>query len=315
MRSPTRVTRFFETFLKQPGPAVRYLLPFVTLLLAVCVQAAVSLFVSKSVDFPYVLFFLVAILVTAWFGGYVPGALACLVTMVGIPLLATPGFRLARVDPSRLVLLIGISLLVSLVAQSQRKKRDQLRQANDELDRRVQIRTQELEAEIVQHKRTEQALRNSEQRVDLALDAAGIGRWDVDLITGLVNRSQRHDQIFGYDANHPPPDQLFERVVPEDRPGVEEKFQSAVETGGTCEFECRIRRHDGTVQWVWGKGRVLRDESGRAVSFLGSSRDIGRTEATNPTGTLESAGADYARHRRAPGLAQHFPGGDSQSGR
>ena len=53
---------------------------------------------------------------TAWFGGYVPGALTCLITMVGIPLLATPGFRLRSVDPSRLILLIGVSVLVSLVA-------------------------------------------------------------------------------------------------------------------------------------------------------------------------------------------------------
>ena len=65
---------------------------------------------------------------------------------------------------------------------SQRKKRDQLRQANDQLDQRVQERTQELaqavkalELEIVGHQRTEEALRRSEERVDLALDAAGIG--------------------------------------------------------------------------------------------------------------------------------------------
>ena len=98
----------------------------------------------RASDFPYVFFYLIAIFVTAWFGGYVPGASTCLITMVGIPLLATPGFRLTSVDPSRLILLIGVSLLISLVAQSQRKKREQLREANDELDRRVQDRTQEL---------------------------------------------------------------------------------------------------------------------------------------------------------------------------
>ena len=111
---------------------------------------------------------------TAWIGGYVPGALTCLITMVGIPLLATPGFRLTSVDPSRLILLIGVSVLISLVAQSQRKKRDQLREANDQLDRRVQARTQELgqavdalELEIVGHKRTEQRLQTQLERLNL----------------------------------------------------------------------------------------------------------------------------------------------------
>src|SRR5580698_2594503 len=174
MRVPRNFKRFFESLLKQPGPVVRYLLPFVTLFVSICIQAAISVFVPKNSDFPYVFFFLIAIFVTAWFGGYVPGALTCLITMVGIPLLATPEFRVASVDPSRLILLMGVSVLVSLVAQSQRKKRDQLREANDQLDRRVQARTQELgqavaalELEIDGHKRTEQRLKTQLERLNL----------------------------------------------------------------------------------------------------------------------------------------------------
>jgi PAS domain S-box-containing protein len=276
MRSPKSVARFFESLLKQPGPIIRYLLPFVTLMIAICIQFTVALFVPKNVDFPYVFFFLFAIFVTAWIGGYVPGALTCLITMVGIPLLATPGFRLKSVDPSRLVLLIGVSVLVSLVANSQRKKRDQLREANDELDRRVQMRTQELESEIVEHKRTEQALRRSEERVDLALDAAGIGRWDMDLASRQVNRSLRHDQIFGYETLQPEwtLDTLVQHIIPEDRAVVEEKFLDALKGSDVYEFECRIKRPDGAVHWIWGRGKILRNESGEAVSVLGSVRDI-----------------------------------------
>jgi signal transduction histidine kinase/ActR/RegA family two-component response regulator len=167
MRPPKAFARIFNGLLSQPGPVVRYLMPFGTLAIAICIQATISLFVGKNSDFPYVFFFLFAIFATAWFGGYVPGAITCLITMVGIPLLATPGFRLRSVDPSRLILLLGVSVLVSLVAQSQRKKRNQLREANDELDRRVQIRTQELESEIVQHKRTEHRLQTQLERLNL----------------------------------------------------------------------------------------------------------------------------------------------------
>jgi signal transduction histidine kinase/CheY-like chemotaxis protein len=118
--------------------------------------------------------------------------------MIGIPLLATPGFRLRSVDPNRLILLIGISALVSLVAQSQRKKRDQLREANDELDRRVQIRTQELaravealESEIVGHKRTENRLQTQLERLNLLgqITRAIAERQDLRSIFQVVIRS------------------------------------------------------------------------------------------------------------------------------
>jgi len=276
MGAPKRVTRLFESLLNQPSPVVRYLLPFATLLVAVCVQVVISRFVPKNVDFPYTLFFLVAIFVTAWMGGYIPGAIACVITMVGIPLLATPGFRLTSVDPSRLILLVGLSLLISLVAQSQRKKRDQLREANDELDRRVQIRTQELELEIAQHKRTELALRQSEERVDLALDAAGIGQWDLDLATGLVTRSRRHQQIIGeVDLNQSATRaEFYENVVPEDRPGVEQKLRLAIETGEACEFECRIMQREGEPRWLWASGKVIKNDDGKPIRFVGSSQDI-----------------------------------------
>ena len=266
---------------RQPGPVVRCLLPFLMLVAALVLQVLISLVVPKNADFPYTLFFLAAIAATAWFGGYGPGAIACLLTMVGLPMLGSPGFRIPHVDPSRLILLTGLSLLISLVAQSQRKQRALLREANAELDERVQLRTQELakavealKAEVIEHQVTEKALRRSEMRVDLALEAAGIGRWDVDLITGAVNRSDQHNRILGHGDRTPVSGELFDQVLPEDRPSVEEKFQRAVATGGVCEFECRTRDLDGSVRWVWGRGRVLTDESGRAVSFLGSSTDI-----------------------------------------
>ena len=66
---------------------VRYLLPFGAILVALLTQWAVSRFVPKSVDFPYSFFYLVAVFAVAWFGGYAPGAISCVLTVVVIPLL------------------------------------------------------------------------------------------------------------------------------------------------------------------------------------------------------------------------------------
>ena len=87
---------------------------------------------------------------------------------MSLPLLTKPGFQLAKLDLGRLGLLIAISFLISWVAQTQRRSRVILRQANDELDRRVQSRTddlaqavQALESEVEQRKQTESASRPS----------------------------------------------------------------------------------------------------------------------------------------------------------
>ena len=110
MRSPKRVTRFFEGLLKQPSPTVRYLLPFASIAVVLVLQLGVAFFVPKKADFPYVFFYLMAIFATAWVGGYGPGAITCLITMIGIPLslcwrkggtLALPAAAHALIDAYR----------------------------------------------------------------------------------------------------------------------------------------------------------------------------------------------------------------------
>ena len=178
-------------------------------------------FCQRRKIFPYALFYLVAVFAAAWLGGYGPGAIACVLIMVGLPMAAIPHFRLAQLDGSRLLLLLGVSFAISGVAHAQRRSREALRRVNQDLDQRVQMRTKDLAQAV-------EALRESEQSVDFALDAAGIGRWDLDLVTRKAKRSLRHDQIFGHDELLPEwtYDTLFDHIVPEDRPEVAAKVRS-----------------------------------------------------------------------------------------
>jgi signal transduction histidine kinase/CheY-like chemotaxis protein len=178
---------------RQPTSRIhRYLLPFLGIAAALALQFALAWFIPKRIDFPYPFFFLFAIFGVAWFGGFGPGVLSCLLTMVVIPSAITPGFKLAKVDPTRLALLISVSLLVSGVAHTQRRRRELLREANEELDRRVQSRTQELartvealESEVAQHKRTERKLETQLERLRL-----------VDEITRAIGERQDLRSVF-----------------------------------------------------------------------------------------------------------------------
>ena len=105
---------------------VRYLLPFVTVTAALAIQIVVSWILPKGVDFPYVVLYLTALCLSAWFGGYIPGVLASLLTMIGLPFALQPHFRLANVAPGQVTLVLILSVVISLVARTQRRKREVL---------------------------------------------------------------------------------------------------------------------------------------------------------------------------------------------
>lgn len=135
--------------------ALRYGLPFVSIVGALCLQGALQHILPKGHDFPYAFLYLLAAFVSAWYGGYGPGTLACLITMVGLPLAAVHSSSVPPIGVSKLLVFIGVSLLISKVAETQRRAREVLHSANDELDRRVLARNSDLRyaaEELQQHK-------------------------------------------------------------------------------------------------------------------------------------------------------------------
>ena len=126
----------------------------------------------------------------------------------------------------------------------------------------------------------EEALRESESRLSHALEAGELGIWSLDTKTGKAWRSLRHDQIFGYDTLLPEwTYQMFlEHVLPEDRKEVDEKFGHALATGAQWSFECRIKRPDGAIRWIWGQGRPKLNDQNEVVQLVGLVRDITRSK-------------------------------------
>jgi PAS domain S-box-containing protein len=272
---------------KWKSVSIRYSLPVLTIAAALTVQGILQLYIPKGVDFPYAFFYLIAAFVSAWYGGYGSGIVACLLVLIGFPLGAGRFTQLPPIDPSRLMLFIGVSALISRTAQTQRRAREVLRAGNAELDRRVRDRTRELaqsveqlRVEIEEHHRTEAALRESEERIEFALDAADIGRLDLNLMTGFANRSPRHDRIFGYEALQPEWtwSMTLEHILPEDRQRVAERFEAAVQSGKVLECECRIQTPDHMVRWISIRGRMPREEAGTTLSMLGIVADITETK-------------------------------------
>ena len=67
---------------------------------------------------------------------------------------------------------------------------------------------------------------------------------------------------------------FLEHVVPEDRAEVDLRFCEAIALESEWSFECRIRRADGEVRWIWAAGQHVRDESGQQRRMAGIVQDI-----------------------------------------
>jgi PAS domain S-box-containing protein len=127
--------------------------------------------------------------------------------------------------------------------------------------------------DIGEQKKIEVELRKSKERLDLAVEVAGLGEWELNLKDHTAARSLRHDQIFGYPSLLPEwtYEKFLEHVLPELRAGVDRKFKASATSWSV---ETQIRRADGEVRWIWARGRRRLNEAGEAVRMFGVVTDI-----------------------------------------
>ena len=115
-------------------------------------------------------------------------------------------------------------------------------------------------------------------RAELAIDAAGIGSFDYDLVTGRLTWDQRLIELFGYDQDGfaGTIEAFYARLHPEDVARTAEALEATVESRGELDVEYRIVLPGGETRWVQGRGRVLVDRDGAAVRLLGAAYDTTR---------------------------------------
>jgi PAS domain S-box-containing protein len=126
--------------------------------------------------------------------------------------------------------------------------------------------------------RSHQAVRDSEERLRFALEAANMGTWDWDLGTQSVRWSENVERIHGlpqgtFDSTFG----SYEREIhSDDRQRVFASIERALSDGTQHDVEYRIVGPDGTVRWVEGKGRVDHGPDGRPVRLTGVCMNVTR---------------------------------------
>ncbi|MEM9292927.1 MAG: EAL domain-containing protein [Acidobacteriota bacterium] len=131
--------------------------------------------------------------------------------------------------------------------------------------------------DISQRKRSEQALRESEERYALAARGANDGLWDWDLRTGEIYFSQRWKSMMGYSDEEigGSLDDWLRLVHPEDVEHLQAHLEAHL-SGSTPHFESeqRIRHKDGEYRWMLARGLAVRDSEGNVYRMAGSQTDI-----------------------------------------
>ncbi len=137
---------------------------------------------------------------------------------------------------------------------------------------------EQLKQEIENRKKVEAKLRQSEERLELALRGADLGMWDWNVQTGEVRFNRRWVEMLGYEPDEIEPHvSAWKKLVhPDDMPRMEEVLKNHLE-GRTpfYETEHRLLTRAGGWKWILVRGKVVhRDSDGRPVRTTGTHFDI-----------------------------------------
>jgi PAS domain S-box-containing protein len=131
--------------------------------------------------------------------------------------------------------------------------------------------------DVGERRQEEEELRRNGDHLRIAMEAAGFGVWDYDVLTGKRLWTDQAKAVMGVPpAVQPSFDALLASVLPEDRPRVAEAHRRALDpaSGGAYAVEYRLANGEGGERWVAARGRTLFDAALRPVRMIGVSLDI-----------------------------------------
>lgn len=136
---------------------------------------------------------------------------------------------------------------------------------------------EELEFHIHELKNELGRLRDSEERLRLAIDAVNDGIFDFDLKNDITYFSPRYYTMLGYEPYELPASrETWKNLLhPDDREKTIAYVDERVRKRKTWSIEFRLRAKDGQYRWILGRGRVFAwDRDGNPIRRIGTHKDI-----------------------------------------
>jgi PAS domain S-box-containing protein len=181
----------------------------------------------------------------------------------------------------------------------------ELQRAQELLEKRVEERTCELRQEVQERQRSEEALRQSNQRFEIVTRATSDVLWDWNMETDVVWWNENFHRLFGYPTEETgnTAESWTSRLHPGDSSRVLETLHDLIEGGENLWVgEYRFCRSDGSYAFVLDRGYVVRDHQGRPRRMIGAIQDI--TERKEAEAELEAAHQQLVSASRRAGMAE-----------
>ncbi len=133
-----------------------------------------------------------------------------------------------------------------------------------------------LKQQMIRRRAAQAALRETSERLHLALKSSGMGTWRLDLQKDIMSWDDYMHPLFGLvsGAFQGGYEDFLEKIHPEDRDEARRKITDAVEASSDYDTRYRILLPDGSERHLASRGRVHHNEDGQAVTLTGVSWDI-----------------------------------------
>jgi PAS domain S-box-containing protein len=129
--------------------------------------------------------------------------------------------------------------------------------------------------DVTEQRRAEQALRENQQRYELAMRASGAWIYEWDLTADAAHLFERPASFSGVAPEDVTPADWIARIHPDDRAAHKQALVDHFKgVAAQLEREYRVYDNDGELRWVLERGVGLRDAGGRVCKLVGALSDI-----------------------------------------
>ncbi|MFB2878726.1 PAS domain S-box protein [Floridanema aerugineum] len=227
------------------------LLPYLVAIASTGIALLLTIWIKPLMTQTNSAFFYVAVIASTWYGGIYPGIVSVVLSVLAIDYFLIPPFY--QWTPAfdhllRLGIFTFVALIINLLCANLKASKYKLERLS-----------QKLQEESAQHLKT-------------ALNAAQMGMWDWDMVTGKIIWSPEHEQLFGlapgsFDGRY----ETFDSYLyPDDREGLNQAIDQSLKNHTPYDYEYRIVWADGSMHWVEGRGKAFYNQQGQPVRMSGT---------------------------------------------
>ncbi len=157
--------------------------------------------------------------------------------------------------------------------------------------------------DITELHQAREKVQSSEEQLRMAIEASGMGTYEIDLVTQNITASGNYSVIWGGDKNITN-EKITSRLHPDDI-AVREQAHHDAEKDGVISYQARIINADQSLRWLNISGKIIKDDSGMPVKITGIIEDINCRKALEEQ-LRKEAEEKTEELRRSNEELQHF---------